>query len=169
MKDAAARLDYVADLGFDIVYLPPIHPIGVAFRKGRNNTLTPTADDVGSPWAIGGPMGKDGEGGHKAIHPDLGTFADFDALVKKARELKLEMALDIAFQCSPDHPYVKEHPEWFKHRADGTIQYAENPPKKYQDIYPFDFECDAWESPVAGAEKRHPVLVRQGRARFPRR
>lgn len=140
LRDAADRLDYVADLGFDILYLPPIHPIGVAFRKGRNNTLTPEPGDVGSPWAIGGK-----EGGHKSIHPDLGTFADFDHLVQRARSMNIEIALDIAFQCSPDHPYVTEHPEWFKKRADGSIQYAENPPKKYQDIYPFDFECDDWK------------------------
>ncbi len=140
-RDAQARLDYVKQMGFDIVYFPPIHPIGVAFRKGRNNSLTPEANDVGSPWAIGGK-----EGGHKAFHPSLGTIADFERLIARARQLEIEIALDIAFQCSPDHPYVKEHPEWFKKRPDGTIQYAENPPKKYQDIYPFDFETPAWAS-----------------------
>jgi len=138
---AADHLDYVASMNFDVVYLPPIHPIGTAYRKGPNNTLTPGPDDPGSPWAIGNK-----EGGHKATHPELGTLADFDALVSKAKSLNLEIALDIAFQCSPDHPYVKEHPLWFRHRPDGTIKYAENPPKKYQDIYPIDFECDDWES-----------------------
>ena len=135
-----ARLPYVAAMGFDVVYLPPIHPIGRAFRKGPNNTLTPGPDDPGSPWAIGGP-----EGGHKAVHPDLGTMADFDHLVGAAKKLGIEIALDIAFQCSPDHPWVKEHPSWFRHRPDGTIKYAENPPKKYQDIYPIDFEGEDWE------------------------
>jgi starch synthase (maltosyl-transferring) len=134
-------LDYVAELGFDILYLPPIHPIGRAFRKGPNNTLTAGPNDPGSPWAIGGP-----EGGHKAIQPELGTLDEFRDLVRRARAKKIEIALDIAFQVSPDHPYVKEHPEWFIHRPDGTIQYAENPPKKYQDVYPFDFESAAWES-----------------------
>ena len=140
-KTTEARLPYVAAMGFDVVYFPPIHPIGRAFRKGPNNTLTPGPDDPGSPWAIGGP-----EGGHKAVHPELGTLADFDHLVEAARKLELEIALDIAFQCSPDHPYVKEHPGWFRHRPDGTIKYAENPPKKYQDIYPIDFEGDDWEA-----------------------
>ncbi len=140
-RTAADHLDYVASMNFDVVYLPPIHPIGTAFRKGPNNTLTPGPKDPGSPWAIGNK-----EGGHKATHPELGTLADFDALVAKAKSLDLEVALDIAFQCSPDHPYVKEHPQWFRHRPDGTIKYAENPPKKYQDIYPIDFECDDWEN-----------------------
>ncbi len=140
-RTTADRLPYVASMGFDVVYLPPIHPIGRAFRKGPNNTLTPGPGDPGSPWAIGGP-----EGGHKAVHPELGTLDDFDALVAAAAGLDLEIALDIAFQCSPDHPYVKEHPGWFRHRPDGTIKYAENPPKKYQDIYPIDFECDDWRA-----------------------
>ncbi|WP_435016998.1 alpha-1,4-glucan--maltose-1-phosphate maltosyltransferase [Tundrisphaera sp. TA3] len=140
-KDVEARLPYVASMGFDVLYLPPIHPIGRSFRKGPNNTLTPGPDDPGSPWAIGGP-----EGGHKSVHPQLGTFEDFDHLVAAAKKLGIEIALDIAFQCSPDHPYVKEHPEWFRHRPDGTIKYAENPPKKYQDIYPIDFESDDWEA-----------------------
>jgi starch synthase (maltosyl-transferring) len=139
LRDVIARLDYVAGMGFDVLYLPPIHPIGRAHRKGRNNARTAAAGDVGSPWAIGGP-----EGGHDAIHPDLGTFDDFAALVAAASERGMRVALDIAFQCSPDHPYVHEHPEWFRHRPDGTIQYAENPPKKYEDIYPFDFETPAW-------------------------
>ena len=140
-KDVEARLPYVASMGFDVLYLPPIHPIGRAFRKGPNNTLTPGPDDPGSPWAIGGP-----EGGHTGIHPELGTVADFDRLVAAADDLEIELALDVAFQCSPDHPYVKEHPAWFRHRPDGTIKYAENPPKKYQDIYPIDFDSDDWEA-----------------------
>ncbi len=134
------HLPYVAGMGFDVIYLPPIHPVGKAFRKGKNNREKAEPGDVGSAWAIGAV-----EGGHKAVHPELGTLDDF-ALVKAAREQKMEIALDIAFQCSPDHPYAKEHPEWFRHRPDGTIQYAENPPKKYQDIYPFDFECDNWRA-----------------------
>jgi len=138
--DVEARLPYVAEMGFDILYLPPIHPIGTTHRKGKNNAVTAEAGDVGSPWAIGGEAG-----GHTAIHPDLGTPEDFRRLVRTAREEHgLEIALDIAFQASPDHPWVEEHPEWFRARPDGTIQYAENPPKKYQDIYPFDFESDAW-------------------------
>ena len=141
LRDLADRLAYVADMGFDVLYLPPVHPIGRAYRKGRNNSLTPEPGDPGSPWAIGAA-----EGGHTALHPELGTLADFDALVARARELGLAVALDIAFQCSPDHPWVREHPEWFGHRPDGTIQYAENPPKKYQDIYPFEFESEAWAS-----------------------
>jgi len=141
LRDVLARLSYVAGMGFDVLYLPPIHPIGRAFRKGPNNTLTPGPNDPGSPWAIGGT-----EGGHKAIHPELGTLDDFDRLVSQAKEIGLEIALDIAFQCSPDHPYVREHPEWFRHRPDGTIKYAENPPKKYQDIYPLDLDCDDWNA-----------------------
>lgn len=133
------HLPYVAAMGFDVVYLPPIHPIGLTKRKGSNNALVATETDVGSPWAIGAT-----EGGHKSIHPQLGTLDDFKRLVLKARELGIAIALDIAFQCSPDHPYVREHPEWFCHRADGSIQYAENPPKKYEDIVPFNFETDTW-------------------------
>ncbi len=128
------RLEAIAEAGFDVVYLPPIHPIGRTHRKGRDNTLVAAPDDVGSPWAIGGP-----EGGHTAVHPDLGTLADVEAFIARARELGIEVALDYALQCSPDHPWVTEHPEWFSHRPDGTIRYAENPPKKYQDIYPLDF------------------------------
>jgi starch synthase (maltosyl-transferring) len=139
--DVEARLPYVAGMGFDVLYLPPVHPIGVTCRKGPNNALEPGPDDVGSPWAIGGA-----EGGHKAVHPRLGTLEDFERLAAAAREHGLEIALDIAFQCSPDHPYLREHPEWFRQRPDGSIQYAENPPKKYEDIYPFDFECAAWEA-----------------------
>jgi len=139
--DAEKRLPYVADLGFDVLYLPPIHPIGVTHRKGRNNALVAAAGDVGSPWAIGAAAG-----GHKAVHPELGTLDDFRHFVERARGLGLEVALDIAFQASPDHPWVKEHPEWFVHRADGTIQYAENPPKKYQDVYPFHFDGPDWRA-----------------------
>jgi starch synthase (maltosyl-transferring) len=134
---AAKRLDAVAAMSFDIIYLPPVHPIGRAFRKGPNNTLDPGPADPGSPWAIGAA-----EGGHDAIHPDLGTFDDFDDFVARARELGLEVAIDLALQASPDHPWVTEHPKWFNVRADGTIAYAENPPKKYQDIYPINFDND---------------------------
>jgi starch synthase (maltosyl-transferring) len=133
-KDAEPELERIAAMGFDVVYLPPIHPIGRAFRKGRNNALTPAPGDPGSPWAIGGE-----EGGHTAVHPQLGTLDDFDHFVEAASGLGLEVALDFAIQCSPDHPYVREHPEWFFHRPDGTIKYAENPPKKYQDVYPLNF------------------------------
>ncbi|HEY4132278.1 MAG TPA: maltotransferase domain-containing protein, partial [Gemmatimonadaceae bacterium] len=136
-NDAAARLPRIAELGFDVVYLPPIHPIGRTFRKGKNNSLAPDADDVGSPWAIGNE-----DGGHTAIEPALGTLTDFDRFVEIAHGLNLEIALDYALQCSPDHPWVKEHPDWFHIRPDGSIQYAENPPKKYQDIYPLNFWCD---------------------------
>ncbi|HEU5077911.1 MAG TPA: alpha-1,4-glucan--maltose-1-phosphate maltosyltransferase [Opitutaceae bacterium] len=135
LKDVETQLPRLADMGFDVLYLPPIHPIGEAFRKGRNNNPEAQPGDVGSPWAIGGK-----EGGHKAVHPELGSVDDVRRLVEKAKAVNIEIALDIAFQCSPDHPYVREHAEWFKKRPDGTIQYAENPPKKYQDIYPFDFE-----------------------------
>ncbi|HXU63603.1 MAG TPA: maltotransferase domain-containing protein [Polyangia bacterium] len=141
LRDAEGRLDYIADLGFDVVYLPPIHPIGRTHRKGRDNSLVAEASDPGSPWAIGGA-----EGGHKAVHPELGTVEDLRRFVGAARQRGLQVALDIAFQTSPDHPYVKEHPEWFVHRADGSVQYAENPPKKYEDIYPFDFAGAAWQS-----------------------
>ncbi len=137
--DCEARLPYIAELGFDVVYLPPVHPIGTTFRKGRNNSVTAEPDDTGSPWAIGGA-----EGGHKSVNPQLGTLEDFRHFVKRASEFGMQVAIDIAFQVSPDHPYVKEHEEWFRKRPDGTIQYAENPPKKYQDIYPFDFETPQW-------------------------
>jgi starch synthase (maltosyl-transferring) len=137
LRTAACRLDGIADMGFDVVYLPPIHPIGTTARKGRNNALHAGPGDPGSPWAIGSP-----DGGHDAIHPELGTFADFDAFVARTRELGMEVALDLALQTSPDHPWVTEHPDWFRHRADGTIAYAENPPKKYQDIYPLSFDHD---------------------------
>ena len=135
--DCHGRLEEIAEMGFDVVYLPPIHPIGTAFRKGRNNTLIPGPNDPGSPWAIGSP-----DGGHDAIHPELGDFEAFDRFVAKARSLGMEVALDFALQASPDHPWVKEHPEWFTTRLDGTIAYAENPPKKYQDIYPINFDND---------------------------
>jgi starch synthase (maltosyl-transferring) len=141
LRDVEARLPYVSELGFDVLYLPPVHPIGRVKRKGKNNTLEAGADDVGSPWAIGSE-----EGGHKAVHPELGTLDDFRRLVASARALGIDIALDIAFQCAPDHPYVKEHPDWFTWRPDGTVQYAENPPKKYQDIYPFNFETDDWKA-----------------------
>jgi starch synthase (maltosyl-transferring) len=138
--DCEARLPYVAGMGFDVLYLPPIHPIGRDHRKGPNNAETGRPEDPGSPWAIGAA-----EGGHTAVHPELGTIADFRRLIARAREHGLEIALDLAYQCAPDHPYVREHPEWFRRRPDGAIQYAENPPKKYQDIYPFDFDSSAWQ------------------------
>ena len=141
LRDCTERLPYVAGMGFDVLYLPPIHPIGYSFRKGKNNVLEAQPGDVGSPWAIGAK-----EGGHKAIHPQLGSLADFKRLVAEAKKFDIEIALDIAFQCTPDHPYVTEHPEWFRKRPDGSIQYAENPPKKYQDIYPLDFECENWQA-----------------------
>jgi starch synthase (maltosyl-transferring) len=133
--DCIARLPYIAGMGFDVLYLPPIHPIGITHRKGRNNTPIAGPDDPGSPWAIGAE-----EGGHRAVHPQLGSLADFHELIEQARKYEIEIAMDMAFQCSPDHPYVREHPQWFRWRPDHTVQYAENPPKKYQDIYPFDFE-----------------------------
>ncbi|MEO6350695.1 MAG: alpha-1,4-glucan--maltose-1-phosphate maltosyltransferase [Candidatus Limnocylindrales bacterium] len=139
LKDVVARLDYVQQLGFDVLYMPPISPIGRQFRKGPNNLASEDVSDPGVPWAIGGP-----EGGHDAVHPDLGTLADFRELVAAAGKRGIEIALDIAFQAAPDHPWVREHPDWFRARPDGTIQYAENPPKKYQDIYPFDFDSTDW-------------------------
>jgi starch synthase (maltosyl-transferring) len=140
-EDVVARLDYVAGLGFDVLYLPPVSPIGRQFRKGANNEPSLRATDPGVPWAVGGSVG-----GHTAVHPELGDLAGFDRLVHAARQKGIEVALDIAFQASPDHPWVTEHPEWFRARPDGTIQYAENPPKKYQDIYPFDFESSDWRA-----------------------
>lgn len=137
-RTSYARLEYAADMGFDIAYLPPIHPIGRSFRKGPNNAPSVSPKDPGSPWAIGSE-----DGGHMSVHPQLGTLDDFRAFLGRARDLGMEVAIDIALQASPDHPYVTEHPEWFAKRPDGSIQYAENPPKKYQDIYPFDFECEA--------------------------
>jgi starch synthase (maltosyl-transferring) len=138
-RDVEKRLPYIAGMGFDVLYLPPIHPIGRTNRKGANNSIKASPDEPGSPWAIGSD-----EGGHKAIHPQLGTLDDFRHLVGAAKKTGLDLAMDIAFQCSPDHPYIREHPEWFRHRPDGSIQFAENPPKKYEDIVPFDFECEAW-------------------------
>ena len=140
-EDVERLLPRVAAMGFDTLYFPPIHPIGEEKRKGRNNSLTAQPDDPGSPWAIGNRLG-----GHKAIHPELGTLKDFKRLVQKARDRGIEIAMDIAYQCAPDHPYVKEHPQWFKWRPDGTVQYAENPPKKYEDILPFNFETEDWEN-----------------------
>ncbi len=139
-REAEARLPAIARMGFDVLYLPPIHPIGTTNRKGPNNSLEAGPQDPGSPWAIGAA-----EGGHTAVHPELGTLADFDRFVKAAARHGLEVALDIAFQCSPDHPWVREHPEWFRHRPDGTIRFAENPPKKYQDIYPINFDTESWK------------------------
>ncbi|MGH9165770.1 MAG: alpha-1,4-glucan--maltose-1-phosphate maltosyltransferase [Acidimicrobiales bacterium] len=155
----AERLPAVAAMGFDVVYLPPVHPIGRSHRKGPDNTTTASPGDPGSPWAIGGP-----EGGHTEIHPELGTLDDFAALVQRAGELGLEIALDFALQCSPDHPWVSEHPEWFHHRPDGSIAYAENPPKKYQDIYPINFWPEAEADRVALWEAcKHIVEVWIGR------
>ena len=139
-KDCEGRLAYIAGMGFDVLYFPPIHPIGRTHRKGKNNTPTPGPNDPGSPWAIGSS-----EGGHKDIHPQLGTLEDFRGLVAKAGEHGIEIAIDLAFQCTPDHPYVKKHPEWFRWRPDKTVQFAENPPKKYEDIYPLNFETDTWQ------------------------
>ncbi len=157
LKDVESRLDYVARMGFDVLYLPPIHPIGKIHRKGRNNATEAQPDDVGSPWGIGAS-----EGGHKSIHPELGTLEDFRHLVETARRHGIEIALDIAFQCAPDHPYVKLHPDWFRQRPDGTIQYAENPPKKYQDIYPFDFECSDWKGLWSELKNVFEFWIEQG-------
>ena len=140
-KDCISHLEYIADMGFDVIYLPPVHPIGETKKKGKNNVPIAEEEDPGSPWAIGSK-----DGGHKSVHKQLGTLDDFRLLVSKAGEHDIEIALDIALQCSPDHPYLKEHPQWFRHRPDGTIQYAENPPKKYEDIYPFDFESEDWQA-----------------------
>jgi starch synthase (maltosyl-transferring) len=141
LDDAAAHLDYVKEMGFDIVYLPPIHPIGREFRKGKDNSPTAQPGEPGSPWAIGNE-----QGGHKTVQPELGGMPAFERFMARAKELRLEVALDLAFQCAPDHPYVKEHPDWFRQRPDGSIRYAENPPKKYQDIYPIDFESKDWQN-----------------------
>jgi len=156
-RDCEGRLPYISSMGFDVVYLPPIHPIGRTFRKGKNNSVSAQPDDVGSPWAIGSE-----EGGHTSIHPKLGTVEDFKHFISAAKGHGLEVALDIAFQCTPDHPYVKEHRQWFRTRPDGTIQYAENPPKLYQDIFPLDFESSDWHA--LWVELRDVVLywVNQG-------
>ena len=140
-KDCANLIPEIAKMGFDVLYLPPIHPIGSTNRKGKNNTLSANPGDVGSPWAIGSD-----EGGHKAVHPSLGTMEDFESFLDTAKDFGIEIAMDIAFQCSPDHPYIKEHPEWFKWRQDGTIHYAENPPKKYEDIVPLNFDTEDWQN-----------------------
>lgn len=140
-KDCEKIIPEIARMGFDVIYFPPVHPIGKKFRKGKNNALTATENDPGSPWAIGSA-----EGGHKSIHPQLGTEEDFKQLIKTAKQHNMEIALDLALQCSPDHPYINENPQWFKWRPDGTIQYAENPPKKYQDIVPINFETEDWEN-----------------------
>ncbi len=154
---AAKRLPAIADLGFDVVYLTPIHPIGTTARKGRNNSLSPEPDEPGSPYAIGSP-----DGGHDAIHPDLGSFEDFDFFVAEAGRHGLEVALDFALQASPDHPWVQSHPELFTTRADGTIAYAENPPKKYQDIYPLNFDNDPGGR-LRGGAAGHPGVARPRR------
>jgi starch synthase (maltosyl-transferring) len=138
--DVIKLLPRISSMGFDVLYLPPIHPIGKLNRKGKNNNVRAQAGEPGSPWAIGSD-----EGGHKAVHPELGSLADYKKLISEAKKQNIDIALDLAYQCAPDHPYVKEHPEWFKQRPDGSVQYAENPPKKYQDIYPFNFECDDWK------------------------
>jgi starch synthase (maltosyl-transferring) len=188
-SDCEARLPYIAEMGFDVLYLPPVHPIGRTHRKGRNNSPFCRPEDVGCPWAIGSE-----DGGHTAVHPELGTLADFRAFLQKATSHGLEVAMDLAFQCSPDHPYVGEHPEWFRRRPDGSIQYAENPPKKYEDIFPIHFECEArpalleelkrvvlfwvdqgvrifrvdnphtkplafWEWLIGGVKRRHPEVI----------
>lgn len=140
-KDVIRLLPRISTMGFDVLYLPPIHPIGKINRKGKNNNVQAEPGEPGSPWAIGSD-----EGGHKSIHPGLGSLADFKRLIAEAKKLNIDIAMDIAFQCAPDHPYVKEHPQWFKQRPDGSIQYAENPPKKYQDIYPFNFESEDWKN-----------------------
>jgi starch synthase (maltosyl-transferring) len=156
-KDCEAWLPRIAAMGFDVLYFPPIHPVGRVNRKGKNNTLTPGPDDFGSPWAIGAA-----EGGHKDILPELGTLEDFRQLVQKAREHGIDIAMDIALQCAPDHPYVKQHPDWFRWRPDGTVQYAENPPKKYQDIYPFNFETADWKALWDEIKSIFEFWIRQG-------
>jgi len=155
--DCEKILPDIANLGFDILYFPPIHPIGKTHRKGKNNAITTQKGDPGSPWAIG-----DETGGHMAIHPQLGNLNDFHRLIEKAKEYGIEIALDLAFQCSRDHPYIKTHPEWFRWRSDGTIQYAENPPKKYEDIVPFDFETDHWQELWQELKKITLYWIEQG-------
>ena len=156
-EDCEKRLPYIASMGFDVLYLPPIHPIGQTHRKGKNNAPEAGPEDPGSPWAIGSPGG-----GHKEIHTNLGKFEDFQRLMRKAAGLGIEIALDIAFQCSPDHPYVRRHPEWFRHRPDGSIQYAENPPKKYEDIFPLDFASDHWRDLIAELKSVIIFWIEQG-------
>src|SRR6185312_3242105 len=157
LRDVRDELERVAGMGFDVLYLPPVHPIGETHRKGRNNTPAAEAGDVGSPWAIGAAAG-----GHTAVHPDLGTVADVRRLAEACTKRGIALALDIAFQCSPDHPWVTEHPEWFRHRPDGSIQYAENPPKKYQDIYPIDFESEQWRELWTGLKGVVDFWIGQG-------
>ena len=140
-RDCVGRIEDAAAMGFDVIYFPPIHPIGFTKRKGRNNSVTSQPGEPGSPYAIGGPAG-----GHKTVEPTLGTLKDFDWLVKKVKSMGLEIALDFAINCSPDHPYVRDHPDWFYQRPDGSIKYAENPPKRYEDIYPLNFHCDDWKA-----------------------
>ena len=156
-RDCEAQLERISAMGFDVLYFPPIHPIGTAFRKGKNNNPVCQPHEPGSPWGIGAA-----EGGHKAIHPELGTLEEFRHLVRKARQMKIEVALDIAYQCSPDHPYVTAHPEWFRKRPDGSIQYAENPPKKYQDIYPINFESEDWRGLWRELKSVLDFWIRQG-------
>ena len=157
LRDCEAMLPYIASMGFDVVYLPPIHPIGRKFRKGKNNSTPPQPDDVGSPWAIGSD-----EGGHTSIHPQLGSLEDFRHFLSAAHEQRMEVALDMAFQCAPDHPYVQQHREWFRSRPDGTIQYAENPPKRYEDIYPLDFGTTDWRALWAEAKAVFVFWIEQG-------
>ncbi len=154
-RDCERLLPEISGMGFDVLYLPPVHPIGQTNRKGKNNSTLSTPEDPGSPWAIGSSLG-----GHKAIHPDLGSFDDFQRFIGKAGEYGLEVAMDLAFQCSPDHPYVKEHPEWFRWRPDGTVQFAENPPKKYEDILPLNFENRPVAAALGGAQERGALLDR---------
>lgn len=156
-KDCEAQLPRIAEMGFDVLYFPPIHPIGRSFRKGKNNNPICLEGEPGSPWGIGAE-----EGGHKSVHPQLGTLEDFRQLVQRARDYRIEIALDIAFQCSPNHPYVRDHPNWFRKRPDGSIHYAENPPKKYQDIYPFDFECEDWMALWAELKSIFDFWIAQG-------
>jgi starch synthase (maltosyl-transferring) len=156
-KDLEARLPYVAEMGFDVLYLPPIHPIGTTNRKGRNNTTTARPGDAGSPWGIGSAAG-----GHTAVHPELGSIEDFRNLVAAAREWAIDIAIDMALQCSPDHPWVKEHPSWFRLRPDGSVQYAENPPKKYEDIYPINFDTEDWQALWAELRRVFLYWVDQG-------
>ncbi len=157
LRDVIRKLPYIAEMGFDVLYMPPIHPIGDSFRKGKNNAPNAQPNDVGSPWGIGNTTG-----GHDAIHPALGTLADFQELRNAAEQRGIELALDLAYQCSPEHPYVQSNPNWFRIRPDGTIQYAENPPKKYQDIYPFDFESVDWRGMWLELKRVIEYWVEQG-------
>jgi starch synthase (maltosyl-transferring) len=160
-KDCEKLLPRVAAMGFDTLYFPPVHPIGEVNRKGRNNATNAEPGDVGSPWGIGSKSG-----GHQSVHPELGTLSDFKSLVKKAKALGIEVAMDYALQAAPDHPWVKEHKSWFKWRPDGTVQYAENPPKKYQDIQPIYFESDDWKKPLARIVRYCFILDRAVRRQY---